>query len=341
MPLRILERILEDALSSSFCAKHLSIIYHAGEPLVAPISFYEHAWDYAERKSEQRIVLRHFLQTNGTLITQQWISFFQKTGFNVGLSLDGPQTLHDVNRTTRTGDGTFHRVMRGVHLLKSNNVPFTVIAVVSKSTLNQTRQFHDFFVDHKIPRIGLNVEEVEHANRSSSLEDINPCAYFDFLSELWDLCQESGLKVREFEFAKQVIFTQLKGDPQPIVDPLYSLTFSKHGEYTAFAPELLGAKSSSYGDFSLGNIMGAHHLDTAFATEKYQRIADDFFEGISQCRNTCDYFNVCGGGNASNKYFENGGLDSTETMYCRLHVKTMMDLVTRKLLNTEQVCGPL
>lgn len=326
MPIGTIERVLSQCLASARCSRNLSIIYHAGEPLVAGVPFFQKAYDLASKLRPPDISITHYVQTNGTLINENWCEFFKATGFRVGVSLDGPRHIHDLHRRTWAERGSFDQVMRGVELLKSNGIPFSIISVITKDTLSDARAFHDFFVSNRILRVGINIDEIENANRSSSLAGLDISNYEAFLRELSRLAAGSGLSLRELEHARNTLYSQLKTGAGPRVTPLYSISFAANGDFTAFAPELLGAKSDLYQDFRLGNIH-ATSLDEALQGKKYARIASDFNAGVARCKAECEYFEVCGGGSASNKYFENGTLDSTETLNCRFQVKALFNVI--------------
>ena len=76
----------------------------------------------------------------------------------------------------------------------------------------------------------------------------------------------------------------------------------------------------------LGNVQ-TDSLESVIATEKFQRIQRDMAAGVARCRESCDYFGLCGGGAGSNKYWENGSFNSTETQACRYRVKLVADVV--------------
>jgi uncharacterized protein len=85
-----------------------------------------------------------------------------------------------------------------------------------------------------------------------------------------------------------------------------------------------------YGDFILGNILD-DDLDSTAASGKAVALNDAIQLGVQRCRDECEYFSACGGGAPSNKLFENGSFASTETLYCRLHRKTLIDMVLDNL----------
>ena len=105
--------------------------------------------------------------------------------------------------------------------------------------------------------------------------------------------------------------------------------FRFEGNFSTFSPELVGVSTDLYGGtFNLGNVL-TDSVDAAHDSSRLAEMQRDIASGVDACRASCDYFPVCGGGNASNKYFENGTFDSTETNACRVSVKALVDaLVT-------------
>jgi uncharacterized protein len=106
MTLGTLQRIFSDVFSSGWVGDSLDIIWHAGEPLVLPIAYYEKAFRAIERLTPARTNVHHSFQTNGTLINDDYCRFFKANAARVGVSIDGPQEIHNTNRTTRSGKGT-------------------------------------------------------------------------------------------------------------------------------------------------------------------------------------------------------------------------------------------
>src|SRR5437899_1467623 len=90
-----LERILDAVFSSSYASNKITIVWHAGEPLTLPISFYERAYDVITDRCPTSTQISTAIQTNGTLITQQWCDLFLRHNVNVGVSIDGPRPIHD------------------------------------------------------------------------------------------------------------------------------------------------------------------------------------------------------------------------------------------------------
>jgi uncharacterized protein len=170
LTMQTLARICELLFSSPFITEYLQITWHAGEPMVLPISFYENAFRVIEDYNVHHIRIVHNFQTNGTLITQEWCEFIKRHQMTIGVSLDGPQHFHDINRLDKTGQGTFERALRGVRLLLVNGITPPIIMVLTKDALANPQEILSFFQQEGLTHVGFNAEEVEGVNRRSSLE---------------------------------------------------------------------------------------------------------------------------------------------------------------------------
>ncbi|MDV3349034.1 GRRM system radical SAM/SPASM domain protein [Leptolyngbyaceae cyanobacterium CCMR0082] len=329
--LDLLEPIFREVFSSSFLSDQFTIVWHAGEPLTMPISFYEAAIGKIQELSDQynhrACRYSHSLQTNATLINHAWCSFIKKHKIKVGVSLDGPAFIHDVHRVTRKGLGTHAATMRGIEQLKKNHIDFSVISVLTEQSLSYPDELYHFFLSNGIYRVGFNVEEIEGNHQASSLntQDADD-KYFSFMKRFYSLTSQPGnrLKVREFDRLRRAICNPTKQATQ--ATPLSILSFDYAGNFMTFSPELLSLDSVDYGKFILGNIR-SESLNTIADNPKFQQINHDIQAGIHRCRQQCEYFSLCGGGAPANKYFENGSFNSTETMYCRYTQKILTDIL--------------
>ncbi|HTK08735.1 MAG TPA: cyclophane-forming radical SAM/SPASM peptide maturase GrrM/OscB [Ktedonobacteraceae bacterium] len=330
---QILEQIFKALFASSFIADEILFLWHAGEPLVLPISFYEQAFQLQERWNVKQVHIVNAFQTNATLITQKWCQFFKTHNVHVGVSIDGPQHIHDANRVNRGGKGTFARTMRGIELLRHNNIPYTAIAVITSSSVGQAELFWQFFSELSPLRLGLNPEEVEGINASSSLHtEENIQRYKEFLKHLLTLNEQAArpVLIREFEELAHQIY-----EPRPFTYmqtnvPMAIINFDCDGNFSTFSPELLTMTHPEYGDFRFGNIL-ENSLEEIYDNPKFQYIQEQIQQGIRECEKTCAYFSVCGGGSPSNKLYENGTFNSTETRACRLQIQTPTEVLLEHL----------
>jgi uncharacterized protein len=341
LSLDTLGHIFRQFFASSFVGPQLSIVWHAGEPLVTPLSFYEAAFQKIRDLNVMNCDISHCIQTNGMLITQEWCNFIKQHSVNIGISIDGPAFLHDAHRKTRNGKGTHHKVMHGISLLQRNHIEFHVITVLTQQSLDFPDEIFQFLVDTGITRVGFNIEELEGANTTSSLQrEATEQRYRAFMKRMYQLTKaaQGALRVREFDRAYNLICTgppMVKRQAQilPFNDQVIPFSITSvdcDGNFSTFSPELLGHDSSVYGNFILGNVL-RDTFDSIYTTDKFQTMNHDIEAGIDLCRKTCQYFELCGGGAPANKYFEHGSFRSAETMYCRYTIQTPIDIVLEDL----------
>lgn len=336
LSLDVLTATFDKIFAVDFLEKNLAVAWHAGEPLSVPISFYEKAFEIIETLKEKfnlsSLRITHTLQTNGTLINQSWCDLFKKYDVKVGVSIDGPEFIHDAHRKTRTGLGTFGATMRGISWLQKNDIVFSVICVLTALSLEHGDEILKFFVDQDIKYIGFNVEEIEGNHQTSGLNDRSlEVKYRDFMKSMYQFSKANVNKIhlREFEQAEFFIREQ-KDIKKGQSSPFLMLNIAYNGDFSTFSPELLSMDSKTYGDFILGNFL-TDTLESVVETEKFKKIYQDIQAGVDLCEETCDYFSVCGGGAPANKYFENGSFATSETMYCRYTKQIIADIVLEDL----------
>jgi uncharacterized protein len=326
-----LANLFSQVFASGWAEDGLTVIWHAGEPMVLPIDFYRRAFRLIDQLKPAELDLTHAFQTNGTLIDDHWCAFFAEQQVNVGVSVDGPGRLHDVNRVTRAGRGTFDRTIAGIRRLRQHGVPFHVISVLSAESLAAPREMFDFYVSEGIDRVCFNVEESEgdHVSRSfgeAGIED----AYYRFLREFWRLAAASPGKfafIREIDEATRVVLRPKEAVFfNQLVEPFAIISMDWAGNIATFSPELLGLKNAGYDDFILGNI-NRDRLTELAEGPVLGKMQTDIAAGVELCRQRCEYFSICGGGEPVNKLAENGSFVSTETTFCRMTKMRATDLV--------------
>lgn len=145
MPNEVLEQFVRDYLNAQ-STPVVNFTWHGGEPLLRPLSFYRRALQlqkvYAEGKT-----IENSLQTNGTLLTDEWCEFLAENRFLVGISIDGPKEVHDAYRRDRGEAPTWERVMRGIELLNKHGVDWNAMAVVNNRNVSDPVGFYRFFRD--------------------------------------------------------------------------------------------------------------------------------------------------------------------------------------------------
>jgi uncharacterized protein len=343
MSMQVIAATIKKVYASELVFGPLTVIWHAGEPLVLPISYYEQAFEEIRRHAPAGAVIRHCFQSNGTLLNEAWCRFIKTHNVSIGLSIDGPAFIHDAHRKTRSGRGTHDAAMRGLRQLQAHDIPFHVICVITMLSLGHAEEIYRFFVELGVSQLGFNIEEIEAENRSSSLNlsSLTAESIHAFMATVFDLQKTDGGRTRnrEFDAALAKIESQksLRSFDFPYfneqVRPFGIVSVDCDGNYSTYSPELLGMSLPKYGSFSFGNIIESDFVD-AVETSKFRSVFEDIQIGIKLCRDSCAYYGYCGGGAPANKYYENGSFATGETMYCRYSVKLPFDIVLNDLETT-------
>ena len=121
--------------------------WHGGEPLLRSIDFYRKALSLQQKYAGGRCI-DNVIQTNGTLLTDEWCEFFAQNHWLVGISIDGPQPDHDHYRLTAAGKTSWKKVMQGIKLLKKHGVEWNAMAVVNTYNANHPLEFYRFFKEN-------------------------------------------------------------------------------------------------------------------------------------------------------------------------------------------------
>jgi uncharacterized protein len=317
----------------------VTVVWHAGEPLVVPPAYYASAFSLLDDMLGRQCSVFHAIQTNATLIDDAWCALFKDYQVRVGVSVDGPKHVHDRHRKTRQGKGSHAQVLRGLESLRRYGVPFHVIAVVTADSLLLADELYDFFSSQEIQEVGFNFDEAEGAYACSSLQgqDTAHRAFLDRSLE-HSIAACGHYQIRELASALRVIAQGLpqymwRGEPWPEnaqTIPFRIITVGWNGDFSTFSPELLGQSSAEFENFVLGNVVRSGFLQAA-NTPGFLKMWHLIREGTAACQRTCAYFKYCGGGAPVNKLYENGSFASAETLYCRTMFKRPFDVVLERL----------
>ena len=139
----LLEKFIEEYINSQ-TSPNVLFTWHGGETLMRPLAFYQKALELQKKYAKGRQI-DNCLQTNGTLLTDEWCRFLHDNGWLVGISIDGPQEFHDEYRKNKLGRPSFVKVMQGINLLKKHNVEWNAMAVVNDYNADYPLEFYHFF----------------------------------------------------------------------------------------------------------------------------------------------------------------------------------------------------
>lgn len=194
-PTRVLsEEMLEQFTKEYIEAQTMNEVlftWHGGETLMRPLSFFRKAVELQKKYGAGRRI-DNTIQTNGTLLTDEWCEFLHENHWLVGVSIDGPQEFHDEYRRTATGAPSWTKVMRGIQLLNKHNVEWNAMAVVNDFNADYPLDFYHFFKDNGCQYIQITpiVERIVNHDDGRHLatltdSDEAPLADFSVTPEQW------------------------------------------------------------------------------------------------------------------------------------------------------------
>ena len=252
----------------------VEFVWQGGEPILLGIDFFRRVIELQQPFARHKTIT-NALQTNGTLLTDAWCEFLKQHHFMVGISLDGPQKIHDRYRRDRHGNGTFDAVMRGLRLLQKHQIEFNVLACVARDTAarplevyrflrNQGVEFIQFTpIVERVPdvpsrQLGLRLAGPARLDRKEPQVSITPWTvlpeeYGDFLIAIYEewVRQDVGkIFVMNFEWALNAWI----GNPSPVCIHAETCGRSIAVEHNG---DVYACDHCVYPNYRLGNVMTA------------------------------------------------------------------------------------
>ena len=187
--------------------------WHGGEPGLAGIEFYRKAVSFQKKHKLPGKKILNGMQTNGTLLHEEWCSFLAEENFMVGISMDGPEKMHDQFRRTKTQDPTFKSVLHGLKLLQKYQISTEVLCVVNAINVKHPLEVYHYFREMGVGLLSFLplVERLEKTGSGVSKASVPVVAFGKFLSLIFDEWKEKDIgliKIQIFEEALRTAFKQ-------------------------------------------------------------------------------------------------------------------------------------
>ncbi len=191
--------------------------WHGGEPTVLGLDYFRKIVALQQKHKPPGQQIFNGMQTNGTLLDEEWARFLAEQGFFVGLSLDGPREIHDRFRVTKGGKPTFNKTLQGYHLLRRHGVSTDILCVVNALNVKFPREVYGFFKHigasyiSFLPAVMRDDAEGEGAESRVNPLSVPADAWGEFLCAVFDEWMEQDigrLKVQIFEEAARTAFKQ-------------------------------------------------------------------------------------------------------------------------------------
>jgi uncharacterized protein len=190
------EALLEDFTRQYIQSQHvpqISFLWQGGEPLLAGLDLFHKALALQRQYARPGMKIENAIQTNGTLLTDEWCSFFKENNFLVGLSIDGPPELHNVYRKDRAGGGSAERVLAGLALLKKHEVDYNVLCTVHDANVHHPLEVYRYLRDDLETTFVQFIPIVERDNKTGyqvgnkvTSRSVSGEQYGRFLIEIFD-----------------------------------------------------------------------------------------------------------------------------------------------------------
>ena len=134
-------------LIESHRTPEVTIAWQGGEPTLMGLDFFKRSIEIAQKYARPGMTIQHTIQTNGTLINDEWAAFFKEHNFLVGISIDGPREMHDIYRQDKGGAPTFDKVMRGLSFLKKHGVEWNALVTLNHANADHPVEVYRFLRD--------------------------------------------------------------------------------------------------------------------------------------------------------------------------------------------------
>jgi uncharacterized protein len=307
--------------------KRFDFVWHGGEPLLAGLDFFKKVirLQKPHRRKGQKIF--NGLQTNATLLNEDWVSFFKENRFHIGVSLDGPRDIHNIHRNYPSGKGSFNDVMKGISLLKGGEVSFAVLVVWAKDSLGHEKEIFEFLVETGIHKFDLlPCVLADGKEPKSSLTPAEFARSMIKMFDLWWQLDNPEVRVRLFESAIRGVL----GGKQSVCKFTGACasycTLDYNGEIYP-CDNFVGMP-----DFVFDNIKKSN-LHTVLNGEKRQRFAVQTQNLPADCVK-CEWKNICNDGCVYHRYLRRGNL-ADKSYFCNFR-KEFFDHVRKCVSKPER-----
>ena len=344
---QLLERFIDMYIQSQ-TTPQVQFCWHGGESLMRPLSFYKRVVELQQMYAAGHII-DNTIQTNGTLLNDEWCRFFKDNNWLVGVSIDGPQEFHDEYRRNKMGAPSFRKVMQGINLLKKHGVEWNAMAVVNDFNADYPLDFYHFFkeIECRYIQFAPIVERIlprKDGRHLASPMDANgaPLADFSVSPEQWGnfLCTIFDEWVRHDvgQYFIQLFDATLANwiGEQPGVCTMARTC--GHAGVMEYNGDVYSCDHFVFPEYKLGNIRTSTLVEMMYSPRQQQFGNDKFDRLPDQCRR-CKYLFACNGECPKNRFAVTAdgqpGLNYLCAGYHRFfeHVAPYMDYMANELKN--------
>ncbi len=273
-------------------AAEVNFTWQGGEPTLMGLPFFRKALALQKKYARGGMRVTNSFQTNGTRLDDDWARFFSDNEFLVGISIDGPEDLHDEFRPDKKGYGSFHQVMEGVELLKKHGVLFNTLTCVQSSNSSYPVKIYRFLKEIGSTHLQFIPIVEPQPDGGVSYRSVNPKKYGTFLCGVfneWLKRKDVGrIYVQDFDVALSI----LAGYPSPIC--IHAETCG-HAMAIEHNGDIYSCDHFVFPEYKLGNIM-EEQAKVMHESARQQEFGLDKRDKLPAYCRECDFLKVCNGG---------------------------------------------
>lgn len=342
----LLERFVQEYIQAQTMSQVL-FTWHGGEPLMRPLSFYRKAVALQEKYAFGRQI-DNTIQTNGTLLTDEWCEFFKEHNWLVGISIDGPQEFHDEYRRTASDKPSWQKVMRGIRLLRKHGVEWNAMAVVNDFNAGYPLEFYHFFKEMgaKYIQFAPVVERMaahSDGRHLATLVDqecpvadfsVSPAQWGDFLCAIFDEWVRHDVGQTYVEIFDCTLANWVGERPGICV---YAKECG-HAGVMEFNGDVYSCDHFVFPEYKLGNIRDRTLVEMLYGEQQRQFSSLKHASLPKQCKE-CEWEFACHGECPKNRFvndrYGNPGLNYLCSGYRHFyeHVAPYMDFMKKEFMN--------
>ncbi|UCF28952.1 MAG: anaerobic sulfatase maturase [Chloroflexota bacterium] len=310
---RMTDEVLENyirQLIESHRTSEVTVAWQGGEPTLMGVDFYRTAIQYQEKYRKPGMTFENTMQTNGTLLDDEWCEFFKENDYLIGISIDGPQHLHDAHRVDKGSQGTYDNVMRGLRLLQKHEVEYNVLVTVNSLNADYPREIYRFMRDEVgtkwiqfipiVERVNPDGYNVYQMGNTVTERSVRPEQFGRFLIQVFDewIREDVGeIFVQTFEAAARN-WMGLDSSGMCVFEETCGL-----GLAIEHNGDLYSCDHFVEPDYLLGNIKEEHMLQMV-ASDEQTKFGQDKRDSLPQYCLDCDVRFACHGECPKNRFIE-------------------------------------
>lgn len=279
--------------------REVNFAWQGGEPTMLGVKFFRRAVELQEQYARPGMSILNSIQTNGTLLDDEWGEFLHENNVLVGISIDGPEEIHDEYRFDKQGRGTFDDVMRGLDVLKRHEVEYNTLTVVQNRNSQDGKGIYDFLKSigstffQFIPIVEPDPEAPENAlGARVSPRSVESAQYGRFLSDVMDRWLElddvGKIFVRDFDTSLAIVV----GHPSPLCVNAEVCGRAVAIEHNG---DLFSCDHFVNEDDRIGNVLN-QSLTAMLDGLQQTGFGNDKRDGLPAYCRECEFLGLCNGG---------------------------------------------